>query len=920
MSLHATLDAGDFSAFYEGVHGVRRFDWQQRAADELIGGSLWSTLEAPTGAGKTSLLDCIVFALACQAGNERERTIPLRTFWCVDRRSVIDQVFVHAERLREALSHGQGVVAAVHERLKAIDGLGGLLVQRWRGGLDETSEQLRITGPAVICSTVDQLGSRLLFRGYGTSRRSRPVDAALVGNDSLIVLDEAHIVEPFVQTLSAIQTLAEPQDPSVPTRPVRSIVLSATLPEDSAPGFTLNEKERHDGLIAKRLSCKKRIRLSKSASLASEASKLARSVEGSAEAVPVIGVVANTVGAARATHERLVAKSPSAILVIGPCRPFERDTLLDRIPARAYRQDLPEPLFVVATQTIEVGVDLDFDGLVTDACPLPSLLQRLGRLDRFGDAYASTGEPCVAVVVRATKQDPVYGGTALETWEWLNGLAEKGELLLNGDRIAGLRSQRPPRPERPLTPVLAAWHLEALTQTTVDPAPSPEVGPFLHGDEALENADVRVVWRADLKLENPSAGTLERNALWVDIARLAPPRPHEAISLPVGRVRSWLRQPGRAHSGEFSDLESAPAGPEPGSTARSQRALRWDRKEPGVVEAAAIKPGDTLLVPAGYGGADEYGWSPSPSGPVEDVGDLAPGSRRIRVVPGLPFISESMLRAIEEPLEGLGAGTLDPREAYREALAALRALAGVEDPAAHPAVDALPRHGELVPHPGGEGGVLLGKSAGERNARPRPVEYQAHVDGVVERVEAVAAALHLEESIAAALVEAARLHDAGKLDPRFQAWMQGAAHPTGTPLAKSGRTAGTPMDRALRVQAGWPLGARHELLSAALADRLCAPAGDAEIALITHLISCHHGQNRPFYSADMDRNPVDIEFRADHSRTVRLPSNARVPWPEHARRFVELNRRFGAWGLAALEAALVLSDHAVSAEEQNGPG
>ena len=45
------------------------------------------------------------------------------------------------------------------------------------------------------------------FRGYGVSDRATPIHAALVGADSLIALDEAHISGAFVKTLKTLASL-----------------------------------------------------------------------------------------------------------------------------------------------------------------------------------------------------------------------------------------------------------------------------------------------------------------------------------------------------------------------------------------------------------------------------------------------------------------------------------------------------------------------------------------------------------------------------------------------------------------------------------------------------------------------------------------------------------------------------------------
>jgi CRISPR-associated endonuclease/helicase Cas3 len=166
----------------------------------------------------------------------------------------------------------------------------------------------------------------------------------------------------------------------------------------------------------------------------------------------------------------------------------------------------------------------------------------------------------------------------------------------------------------------------------------------------------------------------------------------------------------------------------------------------------------------------------------------------------------------------------------------------------------------------------------------RAVGLADHLRGVGAMAARFAASCGLDETLAQAIAEAARLHDLGKGDPRYQL-MLGAE--LDTLLAKSGPHE-VPVSRQL---SGLPRGWRHEVASLAM-------RGEAA-ELVRYLVGTHHGRGRPWLPASPD---------------LALWRNAGgAQWPALARR---LAATYGHWGLAYLEALVRLADWAASAEEQ----
>ena len=437
----ADLHPTDFAEFFATLWHKEPFAWQKALAKRVLESSeippedsrasgsspdcpaaisAWpEAIALPTASGKTACMDIAVFALAAQAcrlARNQTITAPRRIFFVVDRRVIVDEAYERARRLAEKLeSAEEGILKVVADSLRQIahgasagfDEERPLAVHVLRGGMYRSEAWARSPlQPSVMASTVDQTGSRLLFRAYGRGSGVWPIYAGLVANDSLILLDEAHCARPFLQTLQAVRRFRAWAHAPL-GRSFWPVVMSATPPPGIDDVFEDLSSERLDPVhpLGRRQLARKPARLH---TVTKAAGRRATSVFATAlaraaselinEERRAIVVFVNRVAAARETHRRLAADhGDHAVLLTGRMRPVDKDAVVQQRlrplqSDRSEKRSLAEPVIVVATQTLEVGADLDFDGLVTECASLDALRQRFCRLNRMGRPIEARAE------------------------------------------------------------------------------------------------------------------------------------------------------------------------------------------------------------------------------------------------------------------------------------------------------------------------------------------------------------------------------------------------------------------------------------------------------------------------------------------------------------------------------------------------
>lgn len=404
-------------------------------------------IEAPMGLGKTEAALALSEILAARAGAGG-------MFFGMPTQATSNGIFPRLEKWADGLAEDEQTLLAIklahgnaalnedyrelftgHSNLN-IESDSGLIVHDWFSGRKQTLLSDFVIG------TVDQLlmaalkQKHVMLKHFGLSGK-------------VVVVDECHAYDAYMSQYldMAIKWLGIYKVPV--------IILSATLPEkrraELIEAYTDSEKHRAkhteahvDKTIAdeawkhslayplltytenntvkqkalafdgenKEVSVRRIIR-----------DEVAATAGYAVERGGCVGVIVNTVRKAQEIAAELQSAFPKAEVIIMHAQFIMTDRAKreEQILKRVGKHSTPESrrgLIIVGTQVLEQSLDLDFDLMITELCPMDLLLQRTGRLHRHNRVRPQGLETACCFVLDET-DDSFDSGSAAIYGEWL---------------------------------------------------------------------------------------------------------------------------------------------------------------------------------------------------------------------------------------------------------------------------------------------------------------------------------------------------------------------------------------------------------------------------------------------------------------------------------------------------------------------
>lgn len=392
-------------------------------------------IEAPMGLGKTEAALALSEILAARAGAGG-------MFFGMPTQATSNGIFPRLEKWADGLAEDEQTLLAIklahgnaalnedyrelftgHSNLN-IESDSGLIVHDWFSGRKQTLLSDFVIG------TVDQLlmaalkQKHVMLKHFGLSGK-------------VVVVDECHAYDAYMSKYldMAIQWLGIYKVPV--------IILSATLPAK-------RRAELVEAYVGRGLKCiddawksslayplltytEKNFVKQKALSFSGEQKEISvktiyrdevtARAGYAAERGGCVGVIVNTVRKAQEIAAELQSAFPKAEVIIMHAQFIMTDRAKreEQILKRVGKHSTPESrrrLIIVGTQVLEQSLDLDFDLMITELCPMDLLLQRTGRLHRHNRVRPQGLETASCFVLDET-DDSFDSGSAAIYGEWL---------------------------------------------------------------------------------------------------------------------------------------------------------------------------------------------------------------------------------------------------------------------------------------------------------------------------------------------------------------------------------------------------------------------------------------------------------------------------------------------------------------------
>lgn len=361
---------GVYDAFFRRALNAPPHPYQRRVA---MGEALPQVVEIPPGYGKTAAIVLAWLWRRLFHPDPSVRTAtPRRLVYALPQRALTDQVSREIAGWLKRLEIAEDTVA-----LHVVMGGRARAARPWRSAPEQCS---------ILVGTIDMITSRALLRGYGTPRNAYPMDAALMWNDSHLVIDEVQAAPASTTTLRQIDAFRR----GATVGPAGLTCMSATIPRPvidtvdnpypPAESIIQLGPDDDQGELRIRRAAVRSVR--KLDAGHGDTKALAALAERRHRPGTLTLVIANTVRGARDIHAATLRLKPEAqvCLLHSQFRPVDRAPIVDTLIA----SPPPEGVIVISTQVVEAGIDVDASVLITEACPWPSVVQRSGRCNRKG--------------------------------------------------------------------------------------------------------------------------------------------------------------------------------------------------------------------------------------------------------------------------------------------------------------------------------------------------------------------------------------------------------------------------------------------------------------------------------------------------------------------------------------------------------